>query len=69
MPNDVTIRFDAQTQRARQSVETLEREVQNLRQRLGETSASARQAASGVDAVGDQARETVWSSARRRDHI
>ena len=32
--------------------------MQNLRQRLGETSASARQASSGVDAVGDQAQRT-----------
>ena len=55
---DVTINFRADTARAKQNIDTLEREVQNLRQRLGETSASARQAASGVDAVGDQAQQT-----------
>ena len=56
---DVVINFSAQTQRARQNLSQLEREVQNLRQRLGETSASARQAASGVDDVGDQAQRTA----------
>ena len=59
MPNDVTIRLNADTARAKQNIETLEREVQNLRQRLGETSASARQASAGVDAVGTQSRETA----------
>ena len=57
MPNDVTIRLRADTARAKQNIETLEREVQNLRQRLGETSASARQASAGVDSVGDQAQQ------------
>ena len=48
---DVTINFRADTARAKQNLSQLEREVQNLRQRLGETSASARQAASGVDVL------------------
>ena len=56
---DVTINFRADTARAKQNIDTLEREVQNLRQRLGETSASARQAAAGVDSVGDQAQRTA----------
>ena len=59
MPNDVTIRLRADTARAKQNIETLEREVSNLRQRLGETSASARQASAGVDGVGDQAQRTA----------
>ena len=59
MASDVQIRFKATSAEARREIDQLKKEVQELRQQLGQTQRTANQAEASVDKLGDEAREAA----------
>ena len=56
---DVQIRFQARSSDARREIAHLKREVEGLRQGLGQTQRTSTEAAVGVDTLGDAARDSA----------
>ena len=64
---DVQLRFKADSKKARDDIEQLQGEVRALRQQLGQTQGAATHAATGVDKLGDGARETARHLSAAKD--
>ena len=67
MAADVQIRFRADSRKARTEIEQLQGEVRALRQQLGQTQGAATDAATGVDKLGEGARETARHLSAAKD--
>ena len=59
MASDVQIRFKATSAEVRREIDQLKKEVQELRQQLGQTQRTANPAEASVDKLGDEAREAT----------
>ena len=59
MAVDVQIRFKASSGEARREMDQLKKEVQSLRQQLGQTQRVATESTAAVDRLGDEAREAA----------
>ena len=64
---DVQLRFKADSKKARDDIEQLQGEVRALRQQLGQTQGAATNAATGVDKLGEGARETARHLSAAKD--